>query len=160
MRRLLYELALQDDSWHYAQHFCFFSTGLLFWYPVIQPYPSRPRFDRWLMIPYLLLADVQNTALSALFAFSDRLFYSHYANVPRLWDIAPLDDQAVAGAIMWVPGSLVFLLPLLWIVRESLYGRTDRRRTPATDKAGVRLSLHVLTSSRDRLPARKDLQPC
>jgi hypothetical protein len=31
------------------------------------------------MIPYLLLADIQNTALSALLIFSERILYPTYA---------------------------------------------------------------------------------
>jgi cytochrome c oxidase assembly factor CtaG len=108
----LYELALRSELWHDVQHVCFLSTGLLFWWPVVQPWPSRLRWARWMMIPYLLLADLQNTALSAFLIFSERVLYPTYAAVPRLWDISVLDDQAAAGAIMWVPGSVIFLVPV------------------------------------------------
>jgi cytochrome c oxidase assembly factor CtaG len=57
----LYELALRSSAWHAIEHACFLTTGLLFWWPVIQPWPSRPLWPRWAMVPYLLLADVQNT---------------------------------------------------------------------------------------------------
>ena len=46
------------------------------------------------MIPYLLLADIQNTALSAALVFSERILYPTYLTVPRLWGISALDDQA------------------------------------------------------------------
>jgi cytochrome c oxidase assembly factor CtaG len=108
----LYELALRSEFWHEVQHVCFLSTGLLFWWPVIQPWPSRLRWPRWTMIPYLLLADIQNTALSAFLIFSERVLYPAYSGVPRLWGISVLDDQAAAGAIMWVPGSVIFLIPV------------------------------------------------
>ena len=62
----------------------FSAAALLFWYPVVRPYPSRPRWSLWLLIPYLILADVQNTVLSALLTFSDRVLYPYYAEVPRL----------------------------------------------------------------------------
>ena len=42
-----YELALRSNGWHYLQHACFLATGLLFWYPVIRPYPSHPRWATW-----------------------------------------------------------------------------------------------------------------
>ena len=108
----LYELALGSEFWHGVQHVCFLGTGLLFWWPVVQPWPSRLRWPRWTMIPYLLFADIQNTALSAFLIFSERVLYPTYAAVPRLWGITALDDQAAAGAIMWVPGSVIFLLPV------------------------------------------------
>jgi len=112
----LYELALQSELWHDVQHVCFLGTGLLFWWPVVQPWPSRLRWPRWTMIPYLLFADIQNTALSAFLVFSERVLYPTYAAVPRLWGISALDDQAAAGAIMWVPGSVIFLVPVAVIV--------------------------------------------
>ena len=61
------------------------------------------------MIPYLLLADLQNTALAAFLSFYDRVLYPTYESAPRLWNISSLRDQAAAGAIMWVPGCLIFL---------------------------------------------------
>ena len=108
----LYELALRSHFWHDVQHICFLGTGLLFWWPVVQPWPSRRRWPLWTMIPYLLVADIQNTALSAFLIFSERVLYPTYAIVPRLWGISVLDDQAAAGAIMWVPGSVIFLVPV------------------------------------------------
>jgi cytochrome c oxidase assembly factor CtaG len=123
-----YQLALRAPAWHQAEHLSFLAAGLLFWFPIVQPWPSVPVWPRWTMIPYLLLADVQNTVLSALFTFSDRVIYPAYAAAPRLWGIAPLDDQAVAGALMWVPGSLVFLAPAVMILIES---SNARRPTPS-----------------------------
>jgi cytochrome c oxidase assembly factor CtaG len=108
----LYEIALQSEFWHDVQHICFLSMGLLFWWPVVQPWPSRLRWPQWTMIPYLLFADIQNTALSAFLIFSERVLYPTYAAVPRLWGITAMDDQAAAGAIMWVPGSVIFLVPV------------------------------------------------
>src|SRR5207249_2305583 len=107
-----YELALRSSGWHYLQHVCFLATGLLFWYPVVRPYPSRPRWSPWLLFPYLIVADVQNTILSALLTFSSQVLYPHYAQVPRLGGLSALNDQSAAGVLMWVPSSLAFLLPL------------------------------------------------
>jgi cytochrome c oxidase assembly factor CtaG len=80
------------------------------------------------MIPYLLFADIQNTALSAFLIFSERVLYPTYAAVPRLWGITVLDDQAAAGAIMWVPGSVIFLVPVAMIAIRLL----DPARTRST----------------------------
>src|SRR5262249_42713829 len=118
----VYDLALRSAGWHYLQHACFLGTALLFWYGVVRPYPARPRWSPWLLLPCLVLADVQNTALSALLTFSDRVFHPYYAGVPRPGGMTALADQAAAGVIMWVPGSLVFLLPLFGITVRVLYG--------------------------------------
>jgi cytochrome c oxidase assembly factor CtaG len=122
-----YELALRSARWHEVQHGCFLGTGLLFWWPVIQPWPSRPRWPRWTMVLYLLLADLQNTALSALLIFSERILYPTYATVPRLWNLSVLDDQAAAGVLMWVPGSVIFLVPVGVLVMRFLDAPRIRR---------------------------------
>jgi cytochrome c oxidase assembly factor CtaG/ferredoxin len=124
----LYDLALHSAGWHYVQHGCFLAAALLFWYPVVRPYPARPRWSGWLLLPYLLLADLSNTALSAVLTFSERVLYPYYAEVPRLAGISVRDDQALAGVLMWVPGSLVYLAPLFAIGVRLLSG-------PANDEA-------------------------
>jgi cytochrome c oxidase assembly factor CtaG len=130
----IYDLALRSRGWHYFQHACFLGAALLFWYPVVRPYPSRPRWSLWLLLPCLFLADVQNTALSALFTFSDRPLYPYYAEVPKLGGSA-LDDQSAAGVIMWVPGTLVFLGPLFAIGLRLLFGPTS---VVSRQESGVR----------------------
>jgi cytochrome c oxidase assembly factor CtaG/polyferredoxin len=111
-----YEFALRAPGWHATEHAMFLATALLFWFPVVQPWPSRARWPRWTMVPYLVLADAQNTVLAALFTFSDRVIYPIYASVPRLGGMTPLDDQAAAGVIMWVPGSIAYLVPAALVV--------------------------------------------
>ncbi len=123
-----YELALRSNGWHYVQHVCFLVAGLLFWYPVVRPFPARPRWSPWVLFPYLILADVQNTVLSALLTFSGHVLYPYYEEVPRLNGLSALDDQAAAGLLMWVPGSVAYLLPLFAIGLRVLFGEADARR--------------------------------
>ena len=132
----VYEAALRSSGWHTFQHLCFLGSGLLFWYPVVRPYPSRPRWPPWLLFPYLILADVQNTALSALLTFSDRVLYPHYTLIPRIGGLSALQDQSAAGVIMWVPGSLAYLLPLFVIGVRLLSGKHAEARTTPRPAAG------------------------
>ena len=118
-----YQLALRDPDWHQLEHACFLVAGLLFWFPVVQPYPSRAHWPRWAMVPYLLLADVQNTLLAALFVFADRPLYAAYAAAPALTTLDAHADQAAAGALMWVAGSAAYLIAAAAIVIEWLNGR-------------------------------------
>lgn len=157
---VVYEVALRSSGWHYLQHACFLGTALLFWYPVMLPYPSQPRWSPWLLFPYLILADVQNTILSALLTFSDRVLYPYYTQVPRLGGLSALEDQASAGVIMWVPGSMAFLLPLFWIGIRVLYGtarvrraasrvpRTRRATLPARGRIALPLATPINSVSR------------
>ncbi len=120
----LYELALGSGSWHEFEHACFFLASLIFWWPVIQPWPSRAQRPRWLLVPYLLIGDLQNTVLSAILVFSDRVLYPSYVTTPRLFGFPALADQVAAGAIMWVMGSTVFLIPATVIAVQCLSSRS------------------------------------
>jgi putative membrane protein len=135
-----YQLALRSEGWHQVEHACFIAGAMLFWWPVVQPWPSAPRWPRWTMVPYLLLAEVQNSVLSALLIFSGRLVYPYYEHMPRLAGITPMNDQIVAGAIMWVPGSLFFLIPGAVIISNLLApARATLLRAAPGAKASFRL---------------------
>jgi cytochrome c oxidase assembly factor CtaG/ferredoxin len=123
-----YGAALASRNWHTLEHLCFALAGLLFWFPVVRPYPFRPRWSEWLLVPYLLLADVQNTMLAAWLTLSSTVIYQHYQRVPRIAGLSALDDQSLAGVLMWVPGSIVFLAPLFSIGVEMLSGSRERQR--------------------------------
>jgi len=110
----LYDLALDSDLWHHAEHACFLVSALLFWRPVILAWPARMIWPRWAMVPYLGLAMFQSLPLAVILTFSDRVIYMGYSSI---------DDQALAGLIMWVPGSLPLLLPLLRLIVELSSGR-------------------------------------
>jgi cytochrome c oxidase assembly factor CtaG len=117
-----YELALADPTWHVAEHVSFVGAALLFWYPVVSPFPSRPRWSRWIIVPYLILTDVQNTVLAAWLTFSSAPIYGYYESQPRVGGWSPLEDQHVAGVLMWVPGSIALLVPVLVIGLKLLLG--------------------------------------
>ena len=159
---------LASDGWHYLQHVCFLGTALLFWYPVIRPYPSRPSWSPWLLIPYLILADVQNTLLSALLTFSDQPLYSYYVERPRLGNLSPLEDQAAAGVLMWVPGSAGVPgaplrdrhpAPVWWPPRHQDVGRSRSEATTSGQGAlPGRLALPIVGQPRPSVePAAFDL---
>jgi len=117
-----FELALRSNTWHGVEHACFFYGAILFWWPVVQVWPSRPQWPRWMLIPYLVFADIVNTALSAWLVFSTHVVYQAYALAPRLGGVSALDDQSTAGAIMWVPGSFAYLIPALALAMQALNG--------------------------------------
>ncbi len=116
---------LRSPAWHGAQHASFFWTGILFWWPVVQPGPGKSRVPNWAPIPYLLFADILNTAIAACFVFSGRLLYPSYAAV-RAGGMSAQSDQTLAGAIMWVPGSIIYILPAIVFTMRLVSG-TPRR---------------------------------
>lgn len=125
----MYDLALRSSSWHRVEHACLFVTALLFWHPVMSGL-ARPHRSGWHLVMYLLLADVINTVFSALFAFSDRVLYETYRDGPRWSSITALEDQARAGVLMWVPGSLVYLVPMVAIASRLIFGAVRSKRRP------------------------------
>src|SRR5262245_17276180 len=149
---VMYELALRSPSWHRVEHFSFLSTSLLFWLPIVQPRPWVARAPRWLILPYLILADFQNTALSAFLIFYDRVVYSTYAAVPRITDLTALEDQAAAGAVMWVASSVFFLVPLGLITVELM---STRRIRSSVQPGPIRRITPIKT--RTSKPAKPDL---
>jgi cytochrome c oxidase assembly factor CtaG/ferredoxin len=154
----MYQLALSSATWHAVEHLSFLTTALLFWSPIIQPYPLVPQMPRWTVIAYLFLADFQNTALSAFLMFYERVLYPAYATVPRITSLTPLEDQAAAGAIMWVAGSVVFLVPVgLVTIKLLSTRRTFASRRQATRSQLVRSGRMHSVKQRPSKPAKLDL---
>jgi cytochrome c oxidase assembly factor CtaG len=151
-----YELALDSPRWHEVEHICFLGAAMLFWWPVIQPWPSRALWPRWTMPIYLLLADFVNSAVSAFLAFSDRVLYASYLAIPRLWGIAAQNDQVAAGAMMWVVGSFAFLIPAVAITVKLLSPvgpKGEQIGVPDASAARSSIARSVLAALAVALPA-------
>jgi len=126
-----FELAVHSPFWHEVEHGSFFTTSMLFWWPVVQPWPSVARWPRWSIPLYLFLGTLANDAVSAFLALYDRILYPSYASVPRPFNISPLDDQAFAGAMMWVFGTFVYLVPAVAITMQILSPLNTHRQFQA-----------------------------
>ena len=107
----LFNLALQSHGWHIVEHSSFVAAGFLFWWPVIQPWPSVPVWPRWSMLLYLFSATLPCDILSAYLTFCDRVVYPAYLNSPRLSGLSALQDQECAGALMWASVTVLYLVP-------------------------------------------------
>lgn len=127
---IAYDFALEHEGWHIVEHVCFLSASILFWWPIIRPWPSGGRVHTWGLILYLLSADVVNTALSAFLAFCNRPIYSYYLTEPNPLQFSPVADQVIGAVIMWVFGSLFFLVPAVVITLRLL--QPKRIRIPNT----------------------------
>lgn len=106
-----YDLALDHPLCHDAEHLCFLSTSLLFWWTVVRPWPAARLLPHWGVLVYLVGADLVNTALSAFLAFSNRPAYPYYVAHPSPLAPDPLADQVLGAVVMWVFGSFAFLIP-------------------------------------------------
>jgi putative membrane protein len=106
-----YDFALEHEHWHEFEHLCFLGSSILFWWPLLRPWPTQESYAGWLLILYLVMADIVNTVLSAFLAFCDRPVYGYYLKKPNAFGISPLADQRAGAVMMWVVGSLIFLVP-------------------------------------------------
>jgi cytochrome c oxidase assembly factor CtaG len=121
-----YDFALEHERWHDFEHICFLGTSILFWWPLVRPWPTAARYPGWQMLPYLVGADIVNTALSAFLAFCDKPVYSYYESQPNTFHVSLLGDQVVGAVIMWVLGSTTFLLPAVFITVRLLQQESRR----------------------------------
>lgn len=113
----VFELALRSHYWHEFEHSSFFVAGLVFWWPVFQPAP----YPRWSVPVYLFLATLPCDALAAFLAFCGHVVYRPYLSAPSgLFGLSPLDDQALAGALMWVTVTFAYLIPALLLTARLL----------------------------------------
>ena len=125
----VYDAAVADPLLHAAEHLWFLGTALLFWSVVIDPLPFSSRLSFAPRIVYLLLAGAaQNTILGGVLAFSTRVFYRHYEDSPRQYGLDPLTDQRVGGAVMWVPGDVIFLVAASFAFFAFLRAEEDSQR--------------------------------
>ncbi len=115
----LYDLALENRLVHDMQHAAFLLTACLFWRVLIDPF-DRLRANRGLGILLLFATSLHGGALGALLTLSPRPLYSSYAETTQPWNLTHLEDQQIAGAIMWMPAAFVYLalsvtLFILWL---------------------------------------------
>jgi putative membrane protein len=133
---LLYQLALEHEAVHVVEHVLFFTTALLFWWPIVRPAPRlRPRPHLGFEVLYLIAATAQNTALGVLLTLPERSFYAHYDQAAIRLGMNAVDEQAAAGGIMWVSGHM-YLLPILLLLYDFARSNTDADGAFAETHAG------------------------
>ena len=107
----LFEATLRSDWVHTLQHMSFLGTGLLFWWALLRGRGSG--IGRPAAVLYLFTTSLHTTVLGALLTFSSRAWYPLYAPATAAWGLTPLEDQQLAGLIMWVPANLSYLIAAL-----------------------------------------------
>jgi putative membrane protein len=125
----LFEATLYSDSIHALQHASFLGSALIFWWSVIH---VQRRAARGMSIVYVFTTAVHTGILGALMTFSRAVWYPAYATGAAKWGLTPIADQQLAGLIMWIPASLVYLAAALAIMgcwlRDSERSVAERER--------------------------------
>jgi putative membrane protein len=120
-----FTLGLQSEAWHVAEHASFLTAGFLFWWPVVQPWPSLPLWPRWSILMYLFLATLPCDILSAFLVFCDRVVYPVYLSTPRQFGMSALEDQQCAAALMWTCVTIAYLIPAVILTVRLLGARSS-----------------------------------
>jgi putative membrane protein len=125
-----FEAALSSEIVHYLQHLTLLGTALLFWASLL-PRRASNRM-RIIAVFSLFTTMIHTTLLGALMTLSPTIWYPSYGAAAAPGGLSPLEDQQVAGLIMWVPAGLVYvaaaLLFLALLLRDETAVPARRRR--------------------------------
>lgn len=106
-----FEATLSSGTVHALEHSAFFGTSVLLFKQVIPSPPLRIRLSEVRRLLFVVAAMTVSWVLAVVLALSPEPLYGHYAHLsPRPWAISPLGDQQLAAGIMWVPGSVTFVI--------------------------------------------------
>jgi putative membrane protein len=101
---ILFDRALDSFGWHVAQHASFFASSLLFWWAMLHPRGGSKGYG--VPAACLFATSLIGGALGALMSLSSSPWYADYAAMGMTGiGLDPVDDQRLAGLIMWIPGG-------------------------------------------------------
>jgi len=143
----VFELALRSHFLHEFEQGSFFLAGIIFWWPVILPVSGG--VTGWSLPLYLFFATLPCDALSAFLVFCGHVVYPPYLCSVGHSRLSPLDDQALAGALMWVTVTFAYLIPALAITAKLLSGGRGQ-----ASEAGVLPTWQIAAPARPSIGAR------
>jgi putative membrane protein len=118
-----YEAALRSQPVHVFEHMTMLATGILVWWPILGPLPQWPRLSLPLQSLYFFAMTIPGSAVGAFITFADPGLYAPYDTAQRIFGIDLATDQQLAGLLMWVGVSAIYLLLITisffrWAARE------------------------------------------
>lgn len=120
----LYEAALRSEAIHALQHTCFVVTAALFWWGMVEGRYGRTGYGA--AVAYVFLTAVHSSILGALMTVAPSLWYPSYAAAGAPWRVDALEDQQLAGLLMWVPSGVIWIVLGLALLAAWL-GESERR---------------------------------
>lgn len=123
----LYDAAVRSAPLHWLEHLTMLIAACLFWQALIQG--GRVRDGGYGVSALAALTTLAHAGmLGALLTFApEPLYESHLMSAPA-WGLTPLEDQQLAGLVMWVPACLVYLVAGVWFIALALT-EVERRET-------------------------------
>jgi putative membrane protein len=131
-----YAAALDSDAAHTLQQLSFLGTALLFWWAILHGRTGRLGYGASAF--YLFATALYSSGLGALITFASRPWYPSYEQAARGWGLTALQDQQLAGVIMWVPGAVAYVIAALALL--AFWMRESDVRLARWQKPAVRLS--------------------
>jgi putative membrane protein len=120
----LYQAAVRSPAIHAFEHVCFLATACLFWWALIHGRYGRIGYG--VAVVFVFATAMHSGALGALITFAPRVWYPLYAGRAMRSGADPLEDQQLAGLIMWIPFGIVFVILALALFAAWL-GEAERR---------------------------------
>jgi putative membrane protein len=102
----LYDAALEHEPVHIVQHICFFGTATLFWWGIAHGRYGRVGYGA--AVIYVFATALHSGVLGALLTFSPQVWYQPYAQHHTA--ASALEDQQLAGLLMWIPAGVTFIV--------------------------------------------------
>lgn len=106
----LYARAVEVEAVHVVQHLCFLVAAFVYWQSVLRGWQRRAPSGAALGVLSLFLTSLHAGALGALITFAPTAFFTPYLETAPLWGLTPLEDQQLAGLLMWIPGGVAYLV--------------------------------------------------
>ncbi|MHB8233104.1 MAG: cytochrome c oxidase assembly protein [Solirubrobacteraceae bacterium] len=117
----MFDATLRSEALHALEHTLFFGTAVLFWKQVIPSAPLHARLAAPQRVLYLVGAMIVSWVLAVVLALAPHPLYAAYADqLARPGGISAMADQQLAAGIMWVPGSISFLIVIFVYVNRWL----------------------------------------
>ncbi|HYP87721.1 MAG TPA: cytochrome c oxidase assembly protein [Polyangiaceae bacterium] len=120
----LFEAAMRHEALHAVQHVSFFLTAALFWWALIHGRYGKAGYG--LGVLFVFATALHTSVLGALISVAPRLLYPIYLSRTQAAGWQPLEDQELAGLIMWVPSGAVLSICGLALFAAWL-GEAERR---------------------------------
>ncbi len=128
----LFNAALHNDVIHEVEHLSFLFAAMAYCWVLLRPM-GRRRLSRGVGILYLFTTSAHGSLLGVLIAFAPSPWFAHYVDTAPVWGLSPLQDQQLAGLIMWIPVGMAYagvaaVLFVLWIKDVQLEVRRSEQR--------------------------------
>jgi putative membrane protein len=115
-----FQAALGGGLLHHGEHAAFLLTALLFWQAVI--HAARSPSMLLPAIVAVLVTLIQSGLLGALLTFSGQPLYPAHGERAVLWGLTPIEDQQLAGLIMWAPVGGIYVFAGLALASKLIAG--------------------------------------